>query len=535
MKSFALLLLCLLYGIHLSAQNWMEHLKIVAPDRDREDRFSKSIAISGDFAVIGAHRENRDENGNNQILKSGGAYFFKRDNSGNWNFHQKVVPADRAEDDNFGTAVSISGNYAAIAAYKKDTTLNDVFYYQTGTVYLFEKDENDHWQQKQQLFASDFDSLNYFGKSVSISVDHLIVGAAYRNEYDTQNHLQIQAGVAYIFERNANGVWIEKQKLIASDLAPFDIFGWSVSIEGDIAVVGAYKQDKDNNGHNSKKDAGAAYVFERDNASGNWGQTSKLTASDRSAGDWFGYSVSNWGDYIVVGAHQEDPDENGLTNLSNAGAAYIFKRDNAGNWTEQTKIVASDRTAGDEFGYSVAINNQNIVVGARKQDLDENSSNNMPDAGAAYIYQLKNNQWLQTDKLTHSDRRAGDWLGFSVAIDNTTCFAGAFAEDEDAQGHNTLPNAGSVYIFTTNQTLGATTLSQQQLNIYPNPTTDIINISLPQNTTVKTVEIYNLSGEKMHSQNNVNSISLSTFEKGIYILKIVDENNNTTTQQIVKD
>jgi hypothetical protein len=195
-----------------------------------------------------------------------------------------------------------------------------------------------------------------FGYSVSISGDYAFVGANKKNSY---------TGAVYIYTRDpSTGVWGSEQKILASDTVSNDQFGFSIaSYDGTYAIIGAPTDD------GGGGDAGAAYIFKREGTT--WSEIKKIIASDSASQDRFGESVSIDGAYAIVGAVYEDP--GGITN---AGSAYIFKRDGT-TWSEIKKIQASDRDASDEFGYSVSISGDYAIVGARQ----ENSS-----AGAAYIY-----------------------------------------------------------------------------------------------------------------------------------------------------
>ncbi len=151
-------------------------------------------------------------------------------------------------------------------------------------------------------------------------------------------------GIAQLFS--------EHQKIVALDRGGVnDFFGINVSIDGNYAIVGAIYEDDDELGNNPLNGAGAAYIFEKDGG-GNWTQAQKLVASDRAPGDWYGRSVAISGNYAVVGAYQEDHNAMGTGTLSEAGSAYIYERDGGGNWNFAQKIVASDRAADDEFGFS---------------------------------------------------------------------------------------------------------------------------------------------------------------------------------------
>jgi len=159
--------------------------------------------------------------------------------------------------------------------------------------------------------------------------------------------------------------WENEQKLTASDGAAYDYFGNSISIDGEYAVIGAWKEGA------SSSMTGSAYIFYNNGSS--WSEQLKLTVSDGGVEDFFGYSVSISGDYAVIGAYGDD--DNG----TNSGSAYIFIRSGT-SWTEQVKITASDGVSGDRFGCSVSISGDYAIVGAWGDD------NSGIDRGSAYIF-----------------------------------------------------------------------------------------------------------------------------------------------------
>ena len=215
----------------------------------------------------------------------------------------------------------------------------------------------------------------------------------------------------------AAGGAIEQAKLMASDAQASDYFGYSVAVAGDTVVVGA--RDEDSEGLN----AGAAYVFVRNGTT--WTEQAKLMASDAQAGDWFGYSVAVSGDTVVVGAYYED------SGGSDAGAAYVFVR-NGTSWSQQGKLVAGDAQADDQFGQSVAISGDTVVVGAHYED-DGGS-----DAGAAYVFVYDGTAWTEQDKLVAGDAQVDGRFGYSVAVSGDTVVVGASGEGS---------YAGAAYVF----------------------------------------------------------------------------------------
>ncbi|MCX7427752.1 MAG: Ig-like domain-containing protein [Planctomycetia bacterium] len=319
----------------------------------------------------------------------------------------KLVASDGAAADYFGCSVSISGTRAIIGA-----DLDDDGGTSSGSAYIFEN-TGDGWIQVAKLTADDDAADDYFGCSVSISGTRAIIGADLDDDGGTSS------GSAYIFEDTGDG-WIQVAKLTADDGAAADHFGHSVSISGNTAVVGAHGDDDDGD------DSGSAYVFE-DTGSG-WTQVAKLTASDGTASDYFGGSVSICGHTAVVSAYADDDDGD------ESGSAYIFE-DTGDGWIQVAKLTADDGAAGDSFGDSVSISGTTAIVGACFDDDHGLSS------GSAYVFDDTGSGWSQVAKLMADDGAAGDYFGSSVSISGDTAIVGACFDDDYGLG------SGSTYVF----------------------------------------------------------------------------------------
>jgi len=396
-----------------------EYQKIISSDYADMDYFGFSTSMSGENIIVGA--PNKDDGGSD----SGAAYVFIRyEEEFYWGELKKITASDAQAGDEFGTSVAISGDYAIVGAHYQDSGGSD-----RGAAYIFNKDlgGTENWGEVKKLTASSAQDLDEFGTSVAISGDYAIVGAQYEDSGGTSS------GAAYVFYRDQGGAdnWGQVVKLTASDAAVGDLFGRSVAISGDYAVVGAYSED------GAGTDSGAAYVFYRDQGGAdNWGQVVKLTASDAEAGDEFGSSVAIDGDYVVSGAIGED------SGGTDRGAAYIFYRNQGGtdNWGEVLKLTASDPEDQDAFGGSVAIDGEFVVVGAFYEDGDEKNNR-----GAAYIYGRNSggqDVWGQVIKILASDAGDGDNFGFSVAIEGN--FVVIAVPYEETEGNT---DRGAVYIF----------------------------------------------------------------------------------------
>jgi hypothetical protein len=307
-----------------------------------------------------------------------------------WSQQQKLTASDAAPNDDFGLAVAVSGDTAVVGAIGDDDAGRD-----SGAAYVFVR-SGTRWSQQQKLTASEAASNDLFGISVAVSGDTAVVGAYADDDAGGDS------GAAYVFVRSGTR-WRQQQKLTASDAASSDLFGNSVAVSGDTAVVGA-RGDDDAGGVNS----GAAYVFVRSGT--RWSQQQKLTASDAAPNDDFGLAVALSGDTAVVGAENN--------------SAYVFVRSGT-RWSEQQKLTASDAAAGAGgfFGNSVAVSGDTAVVGAYA-DVDAGG-----DSGAAYVFVRSGTRWSEQQKLTASDAAAGIRFGNSVAVSGDTAVVGAYADD----------------------------------------------------------------------------------------------------------
>lgn len=446
----ALIFLFLIFFINLMAigQDWNQVSKLVSSDRDLGDYFGGSVSISGNYAIVGAQHEDNDVNNQFDMGEAGGAYIFKKI-EGNWEFVQKIVASDRAVGDNFGYSVCISGDYAIVgAAWENEDSLGNNNLNDAGSAYIF-KNIDGHWTQIKKLTAQDRMDADNFGYSVAIDQDFAIVGARYQ-DYDSNGQNVIEsAGAVYVFKNNSDN-WNQIQKIVSNDRGYKDYFGSAVSLSGEHFIVGSAWENENSAGTSTLSDAGSAYIFKKVGTT--WVQEQKLVPLDRETADNFGYSVAISGTVAVIGARYEDHDENGQNGISAAGSAYIFEYLN-GNWVQTKKAVASDRAYEAQFGWSVAAYGDFALVGAFQEDSDQNHLNSLSNAGAAYLFKKEYGNWMEIQKLTASDRNSGDNFGISVAVLEDYSLIGAFYQDYDETGQNGLSNAGAAYFFQNSQVL----------------------------------------------------------------------------------
>ena len=338
----------------------------------------------------------------------------------------RFTASDGAGGDQFGSAVAVDGGTAVVGAPQYDDNGDN-----SGSAYVFTRSESGGWAdatETAKLTAADAAVDDEFGISVAVHGNTIVIGA-YQHDPDSKS----DAGAVYVFTK-PNGDWVATStaaKLTASDGAEGDRFGYSVAVHENTVVVGAYRHDT-----NGNSNAGATYVFTKP-VGGDWTSTStssKLTASDGVAVDYFGHSVAVHGDIILVGAFRHD-----LT-----GAAYVFTRP-GGGWVATStaaKLTASDGKHDDQFGRSVAVDGDTVVIGAQQDDGLR---------GSAYVF----TDAIETAKLTASDRDANDYFGSSVAVRGGTIVVGAYAAnvdvcdpDESDDDCDEDPRSGAAYLFT---------------------------------------------------------------------------------------
>ena len=352
----------------------------------------------------------------------------------------KLVANDREAGEEFGNAVDISGDFAIVADYKEDEDENGMNTLNSaGAVYVYKKQTNGNWIQVQKLVASDRATDDEFGFSAAIDGDYIVVGARSEDEDENGSNTVTAAGSAYIFQINSSGIWIEVQKIVPSQRSIALQWGWDVEINGDYISVGTYRDGTDENGMNFLSGAGAVYMFEK-NGSGIWTETQKIVPSDRASYEWFAYDIDIDADQMVIGA----------AGANHQGKAYVFNRNTSGVWIESQIIFPSDIVSGSYFGETVSISGNYIVIGAKSESEDVSDSNTMNDAGAAYVFKNDNGIWIQHKKIVASDRSSSDKFGCEVAIDNRIIVVGAFFAPIEANGTGNI--AGATYIFELNET-----------------------------------------------------------------------------------
>ncbi|MHC4917842.1 MAG: FG-GAP repeat protein, partial [Planctomycetota bacterium] len=308
---------------------------------------------------------------------------------------QKLLPSDGTQGDVFGSAVAVDGDTAVVGARSDDD--GGV---KAGAAYVFSRDAAGFWSEQQKLLASDRTQNDRFGESVAVDGDTVLIADRWKDS---------GIGAVYVFIRDSSGFWSEQQKLVPADTEGLSGFGRAMALEGDTAIIGAPSYNRQ---------AGAVWVFNRQ-GDGFWSEAQKIEGTNvpgpcptdpcsASGPGFFGDAIHIDGDTALIGAPFED---------DNGGAAYIYKRDGSGLWTEHQRLFAAEGRDIDVVGSAVALHGDTAILGAFQDGVRQN--NEFP--GAAYVFTRgMDDVWTERQKLTASDATEATRFGYEVALHGDT-------------------------------------------------------------------------------------------------------------------
>lgn len=424
--------------------------KITASDRQTDDKFGSAVAISGDYAVVGAPYHNFDHFNENSIHDAGAAYVYKRNENNQWEFSQKIIATERHSFAQFGFSVDITDETILVGANQESMDEeNNNYMEKAGAAYIFKLNDAGKWHQTQKICNFDRNPNDSYANAVQLDDNHIVIAATTQSKDENGLNILNDAGAVYIYRQDETSTWNFHQKIVAEDRTEYDLFGASIALYNNTLLVGAQFEDHDENGNNYINGAGSAYVFEL-NPTNYWFESQKIVAPLRLGKDLFGCSVDIYGSKIVIGAKNCATNENNTEELLNAGAAYVYEKTVNSGWVFDQKIVARDRMFNDTFGVSVAISSDYIMVGAENEN--QHLGEFISDAGAVYVYIESNEgEWLQSQKLLSDPRNEHSYFGHAIDIDGFDAILTADREDNNNLEENPLTDAGAVYTFSTNE------------------------------------------------------------------------------------
>ena len=435
------------YVYKRTGTTWAQQAYIKASNNDTNDNFGYSINIATDTLVVGAPRESSNQtsitNGttssaNNSNSDSGAIYVYTRSGT-TWTQEAYIKASNSEEADQFGYNVSISADTIAVGVYLEDsdqTTItnssitaasSDNSNSSSGAVYIYKR-TGTTWAQEAYIKSFNNDASDFFGQSVSISGDTIVVGAPGESGSGTTitNSTSLvttnnnpSSGAVYVYKRTGT-TWAQEAYIKASNNDANDSFGMSVSLDTDTIAVGVSLEASNvssiTNGattassDNSNVNSGAVYIYKRTGTT--WAQEAYIKAVNSDENDYFGTSVSIQGNLLAVGAPGESSNQKIITNGTTAsndntniasGAVYVYRR--VGSiWAQEAYIKANNNEtgdSGDNFGNSVSVSDDTIVVGASGEDSSQavitnsatasalSANNSSLNSGAVYVFRFK--------------------------------------------------------------------------------------------------------------------------------------------------
>jgi len=400
-----------------NGSTWSQQAYIKASNPGPGDGFGCSVSLSGNTLAVGAPGEASNATGingdqtNNDASTSGAVYVFTRSGS-TWTQQAYIKASNTIAFAEFGYSVSLYGDTLAVSA-------------------IYER-----------------------SNATGVNGDQF-------------NTLAPGSGAVYIFTRSGT-TWIQQAYVKASNTESADNFGCSVSLYSETLAVGAYQESSDAMGingdqiNNDAPSSGAVYVFTRSGTT--WTQQSYIKASNTGNADRFGYSLSLYGDTLAVGAHGESSNAMGIngeqTNNDKgySGAVYVYTRTGT-TWTQEAYVKASYTETGDRFGFQVSLSDNILAVGTTQEDsnatgINGDQTNNLAEySGAAYVYTRTGTTWTQQAYIKASNAETFEWFGSSISVSGDTLVIGAQWESSNATGingdqaNNLTPQSGAIYIF----------------------------------------------------------------------------------------
>jgi len=374
-KFFTLLVALLVVG---SAYSQTE-FKINNPDPQVEDGFGFSVGIWKDKAVVGSYY---DDNSNG--ADAGSAYAFQW-NGTEWVESQFILPQDGATESSFGYSICLADTQLVIAAtYDRGC----------GSVYYFTWN-GEEWVEKQKIEHDNIGSLDDFGTSMALDGNTLLVSSPEKDDNG------MNSGAVYVFKLE-NNLWVLKQTLYPNDPQPFDVFGYSVAIEGETIAVGTPA-------HSAWNPAKTGYVYTFNWDGTEYVETQKIIPFDGSLNDWFGRSVGISDNKLAVGASYS----------GEGGAVYLYNFDGT-EWIYDEKLTSSEAGSGARFGDKLTFNGKVLAIGSPWHSHDGTYN-----VGSAYIYKYENNTYNYIAELVPSDLIESGWAGQAVAQYGSNIMVGA--------------------------------------------------------------------------------------------------------------
>ena len=526
-----LLSISLLITLTLQAQPYQENQRILSTEFKASHFFSAGMAVNNDYLMLGASFEDTDADGLNPMEAAGAVYIYQKDESNHWAQSQKIVPLDREAVAGFGYNIRLDGDYAIIGAYQREyTTAAGVSIDNAGTVYVFKYNSStDVWEEVQKIITSDLDFDETLGDHIAIEGDVMVIGVN-RQDTDTNGEFYLpQAGAAYVFERNTNGVWVEMQKLTQLDRLYGDQFGNAVAIDNNIVYIGSFAKEYTNQG--------AVYTFKK-NANNVWEQQQKIVSPEIADNQLFGYTIAVHQNSMAISAARGYTVINETT-MPDTGAVYMFEYSDQNEWAFTEKIQNINSETNDAFGESLALNDSFLLITSRYESSDENGENELYQSGTAYIYTKDNaGSFSSFQKIIASDRAQYDLFGKRIDYNDNEIFVSSDLKSTTVDGVF-YGNTGAAYVYSNEALSVSENTNSPTIKVYPNPASSLLNIAFSQPQSLITMRITDALGRHISFKTyDINprlaTIDVSALSTGNYFVSVTTNDFKTSTYQFIK-
>lgn len=509
----------MLFALTSLAQDFEQLQKITPDHRKANEAFGHSLDVKGDYAIVGKPFERRDAGPPIFSYSAGSAYIYKRNEDGEWEEHQKLIPESVGYSVVFGFAVRLWDDYAFVSSRDDQTNSSGEDQGRSlGSVYVYKRDCDDVYQKIQKLGITPDSTLvsGSFGMDVVVDDGYAFISDSDLIDTMFMGGYHHTGGEVYAFELEGDSIWRYRQTLVPDQRHRDQEFGLSLAYENGVLAIGAPGDDGA-----ILPEYGAVYLFEK-NQNGLWEQSEKLVEDDQYSGKRFGFSVDMQNGQLAIGAPLDSRDENGEGWVPFSGAVYVFEKNADQHWTQQEKLIPQDRKTGYmRFGWTVCLQDNYLAVGA-DSDYDEDKQNftSSDREGSVYIFERNDSIWLEKGNLFSWESTVEDHFGRAVAFNQDELWVGATGEKTDQFGIMIGPYAGAVYVYKTDDIQFEEEIPTS-FSLYPNPTANYLNIEMNA-CDILDIEIYNSLGQKVLEikEPQYEVIDVSHLSVGTYQMRI---------------
>lgn len=523
MKSLKILtFLSFIFCLTLSAQDWEFQSSIIPSDPNYFDQFGNSLAKDGNYLVVGALYDNPEEG---EIFGNGVVHVFHEMPDGSYERVFKLVDENNFSNKHYGHDVDIQGNIIAVGApfYDVDEKEGSIAHY--GAVFIYEIVSQSEINLIQIIKSKADSDYEQFGYTVKIDQDRLIIGAPRSNHYFNEYSSEYPSGIVYVYSVNESGFYEEKQKLVPDNRKPYANFGEDLDFDKDYLLIGSPGESNDLINPTNLMERGTAYMYKR-TTDNDWEFLTKFESEDTENYSGFGKSVSLDEGMAAVGAPFENEYYSFYTRYR--GVVYTLQVGNNPDWEIIERITPSNSSDFDLFGKNVSLKNKSLAV------FRQGSFDNREEI-VIYKFDDFGNSYLNPSvKLPEIEGHIE--FSSSFFMDSAQLFIGS--KYSNLSGNDAFYNSGAVFIY--NKPMVQIIPPQNiDITVYPNPTTDGINILFNKLPNYPNILLISPGGgilyDKTFYDNEIIMESLSMPDPpGIYLLKIVSDGKKDFVHKIVK-